>query len=185
MASVLFLLALLVGTLALAFCVSFAPFLQPIAFAIVIAIGFYPLYLGVVRMVRGPNKSAPLAMFIVPPDPPHRPCSIASAAGGELIKAARYFGDQHMLTQDSNQLNRTRHCRFDGAAVLRTAHRPGVLGYLGERRLRGRRRVRQRLRVPHQRRQYAGTKHDNMARRPSSMSRGSSPTLPPPSRATG
>ncbi len=93
MASVLFLLALLVGTLALAFSI-FRPFLQPIAFAIVIAIGFYPLYLGVSRIVRGPNKSALLATFTVLLIFVLPALLIASAAGGELIKAARYFGDR-------------------------------------------------------------------------------------------
>ena len=57
MASVLFLLALLVGALALAFWIS-RPFLQPIAFAIVIAIGFLPALPRGLRIVRGPNKSA-------------------------------------------------------------------------------------------------------------------------------
>ena len=93
MASVFFLLALLVGSLALAFWI-FRPFLQPIAFAIVIAIGFYPLYLGVCRIVRGPNKSSLLATFIVLLIFILPALLIASAAGGELIKAARYFGDR-------------------------------------------------------------------------------------------
>jgi len=93
MASVVFLVILLIGALTLA-CWIFRPFLQPIAFAIVIAIGFYPLYLGFSRIVRGPNRSALLAtftvllIFILPA------LLIASAAGGELIKAARYFGDR-------------------------------------------------------------------------------------------
>jgi predicted PurR-regulated permease PerM len=93
MASVLFLLALLVGAFALAFWI-FRLFLQPIAFATVIAIGFYPLYLGVCRMVRGPNKSALLATFAVLLIFVLPALLIASAAGGELIKAARYFGDR-------------------------------------------------------------------------------------------
>jgi predicted PurR-regulated permease PerM len=93
MASVFFLLALLVGALTLAFWI-FRPFLQPIAFATVIAIGFYPLYLGVSRIVRGPNKSALLATFIVLLIFILPALLIASAAGGELIKAARYFGDR-------------------------------------------------------------------------------------------
>jgi predicted PurR-regulated permease PerM len=93
MASVLFLLALLVGALALAFWI-FRPFLQPIAFAIVIAIGFYPLYLGISRIVHGPNKSALLATFTVLLIFVLPALLIASAAGGELIKAARYFGDR-------------------------------------------------------------------------------------------
>jgi predicted PurR-regulated permease PerM len=93
MASVLFLLVLLVGALGVAFWL-FRPFLQPLASATVIAIGFYPLYLAVKRIVRGPNKAALLAtftvllIFILPA------VLIASAAGGELIKAARYFGDR-------------------------------------------------------------------------------------------
>jgi predicted PurR-regulated permease PerM len=93
MASVLFLLALLAGALALAFWI-FRPFLQPIAFATVIAIGFYPLYLGISRIVRGPNKSALLATFAVLLIFVLPALLTASAAGGELIKAARYFGDR-------------------------------------------------------------------------------------------
>ena len=93
MASAVFLLALLVGALALAFWI-FRPFLQPIAFATVIAIGFYPLYLGISRIVRGPNKSALLATFAVLLIFVLPALLIASAAGGELIKAARYFGDR-------------------------------------------------------------------------------------------
>src|SRR5437016_4043898 len=93
MASVLFLLALLVGALGVAFWL-FRSFLQPLAFATVIAIGFYPVYLGVTRIVRGPNKSALLATFIVLLIFVLPALLIASAAGGELIKAARYFGDR-------------------------------------------------------------------------------------------
>jgi predicted PurR-regulated permease PerM len=93
MASVVFLLALLVGALALAFWI-FRPFLQPIAFATVIAIGFYPLYLGISRLVRRPNTSALLATFAVLLIFVLPALLIASAAGGELIQAARYFGDR-------------------------------------------------------------------------------------------
>ena len=93
MASVLFLLALLVGALGVAFWL-FRSFLQPLAFATVIAIGFYPVYLGVTRIVRGPNKSALLATFTVLLIFVLPALLIASAAGGELIKAARYFGDR-------------------------------------------------------------------------------------------
>jgi len=71
------------------------PFLpSPFAFAIVISIGFYPVYLRISRIVRGPNKSAllttfaALLTFVLPA------LLIASAAGGELIKAARYLGDR-------------------------------------------------------------------------------------------
>jgi len=93
MASVVFLLALLVGALALAFFI-FRSFLQPIAFATVIAIGFYPVYVGVSRIVRGPNRAALLATFMVLLIFVLPSLLIASAAGGELIKAARYFGDR-------------------------------------------------------------------------------------------
>lgn len=93
MASVVFLLALLAGSLALAFWI-FRSFLQPIAFATVIAIGFYPLYLGISRIVRGSNKSALLATFLVLLIFILPALLIASAAGGELIKAARHFGDR-------------------------------------------------------------------------------------------
>ena len=92
-ASVLFLLALLVGVLGVGFWL-FRSFLQPFAFAVVIGIGFYPLYLRISRIVRGPNKSAllttftALLTFVLPT------LLIASAAGGELIKAARYLSDR-------------------------------------------------------------------------------------------
>jgi predicted PurR-regulated permease PerM len=93
MASVWFLLALLVVALGVAFWL-FHSFLQPFAFAGVIAIGFYPLYLGVGRIVRGPNRAALLATFIVLLIFVLPALLIASAAGGELIKAARYLGDR-------------------------------------------------------------------------------------------
>ena len=92
-ASVWFLGALLVGALGMGFWL-FRPFLQPIAFAAVIGVGFYPLYLRIKRIVRGPNRSALVAtvavllIFILPA------LFIASAAGAELIKAARYLGDR-------------------------------------------------------------------------------------------
>jgi predicted PurR-regulated permease PerM len=91
--SVLFLLALLVVALGVAFWL-FRSFLQPLAFAAVIAIGFYPLYLGVSRLVRGPNRAALLATFTVLLIFVLPALLIGSAAGGELIKAARYFGDR-------------------------------------------------------------------------------------------
>jgi predicted PurR-regulated permease PerM len=93
MASVVFLLILLVGALALAFWL-FRPFLQPIAFATVIAIGFYPVYVGTSRMVRGPNKAALLATIVVLLIFAVPAMLIASAAGSELIRAARYFSDR-------------------------------------------------------------------------------------------
>jgi predicted PurR-regulated permease PerM len=92
-ASVVFLLALLVGALGVGFWL-FRPFLQPFAFATVTGIGFYPLYLRIGRIVRGPNKSALLATvavllaFVLPA------LVVASAAGAELIKAARFAGDR-------------------------------------------------------------------------------------------
>ena len=89
----MFLLALLAGTLVLVFWI-FRSFLQPIAFATVIAIGFYPLYVRISRIVRGTNKSALLATFIVLLIFVLPVLLGASAAGGELIKAARYFGDR-------------------------------------------------------------------------------------------
>jgi predicted PurR-regulated permease PerM len=93
MASVVFLLALLVGALGVAFWL-FRSFLQPLGFATVIAIGFYPLFLAVSRMVRSPNRAALLATFTVLLIFVLPALLIASAAGGELIKAARYFGDR-------------------------------------------------------------------------------------------
>jgi predicted PurR-regulated permease PerM len=89
----MFLLVLLAGAFALAFLI-FRSFLLPIAFATVIAIGFFPLYVGVSRIVRGPNKAALLATFTVLLSFVLPALLIASAAGGELIKAARYFGDR-------------------------------------------------------------------------------------------
>ena len=92
-ASAVFLLALLVVALGVALWL-FHSFLQPLAFAAVIAIGFYPLYMGVSRLVRGPNRAALLAtvtvllIFVLPA------LLIGSAAGDELIKAARYFGER-------------------------------------------------------------------------------------------
>ena len=93
MASAVFLLALLIGALGVAFWL-FRSFLQPLGFATVIAIGSYPLYLGVCRMVRSPSRAALLATFAVLLIFVLPALLIASAAGGELIKAARYFGDR-------------------------------------------------------------------------------------------
>ncbi len=93
--SVWFLLALLAGAL-VAGCWLFRPFLQPIAFATVMGIGFYPVHLGMHRRVRGPNQAALLTtllvllIFVLPA------VLIASAAGGELIKVARHLGDRSM-----------------------------------------------------------------------------------------
>jgi predicted PurR-regulated permease PerM len=91
--SVWFLLALLAGALLVGFWL-FRPFLQPIAFATVLGIGFYPLHIAIRRIVRGPNKSALLTtlavvLIIVLPA-----VLVASSAGAELIKAARYLSDK-------------------------------------------------------------------------------------------
>jgi predicted PurR-regulated permease PerM len=88
-----FLLVFLVAALVTGFWL-FRPFLKPLAFATVIGIGFYPFYVRLSRFVRGPNKSALLAtvavllIFVLPA------LLIASAAGVELIKVARYLGDR-------------------------------------------------------------------------------------------
>jgi predicted PurR-regulated permease PerM len=100
--SALFLLALLLGALVLGFWL-FRPFLQPFAFATVIGIGFYPLHVGISRMVRGPNQSALLStltvlLIIVLPA-----VLIASSAGTELIKAARYLNGRS--TQEGGAAN--------------------------------------------------------------------------------
>jgi len=100
--SVLFLLALLIAALVVGFWL-FRPFLQPFAFATVMGIGFYPLYLGVTRIIHGPNKAALLTtltvlLIIVLPA-----VFIASSAGSELIKAARYLGDRS--TQEGGAMN--------------------------------------------------------------------------------
>ncbi len=92
-ATVVFLSALLLGALVVGFWL-FRSFLQPFAFAIVIAIGFYPLYRWISRLVRGRNGSALLTtiavllIFVLPTS------LIVSTAGGELIKAARYLSDR-------------------------------------------------------------------------------------------
>jgi predicted PurR-regulated permease PerM len=96
--SMLFLAALLAGALVLGFWL-FRPFLQPFAFATVIGIGFYPLHLGMSGIVRSPNKSALLTtltvlLIIVLPA-----VLIASSAGAELIKVARYLGDRSSQVQ--------------------------------------------------------------------------------------
>ena len=115
-ASVWFLGALLVGALGMGFWL-FRPFLQPIAFAAVIGVGFYPLYLRMKRIVRGPNRSALVAtvavllIFILPA------LFIASAAGAELIKAARYLGDRS--TQEG------------GAVAYLTQKQQSALSWLG------------------------------------------------------
>ena len=92
-ASVLFLLALLVGALVVGFWL-FRSFLQPFAFATVLGIGFHPVYLRISRIVSGPNKSALLTTFAVLLIFVLPALLVASAAGGELIKAARYLGDR-------------------------------------------------------------------------------------------
>jgi predicted PurR-regulated permease PerM len=90
---VLCLLAFLVLALVIA-CWVFRPFLKPFAFAAVIGIGFYPFYLRISRHLRGRNKSALLTtfsvllIFVLPA------LLIASSAGVELIKVARYLGDR-------------------------------------------------------------------------------------------
>jgi predicted PurR-regulated permease PerM len=101
-ASALFLLALLAAALVLGFWL-FRPFLQPFAFATVIGIGFYPLHVGISRIVRGPNQSALLStltvlLIIVLPA-----VLIASSAGTELIKAARYLNGRS--TQEGGAAN--------------------------------------------------------------------------------
>lgn len=116
-ASVWFLGALLVGALGVGFWL-FRPFLQPIAFAAVIGVGFYPLYVRIKRVVRGPNKSALVAtlavllIFILPA------LLIASTAGAELIKAARYLGDRS--TQEG------------GAVAYLAQKQQSALGWLGK-----------------------------------------------------
>jgi predicted PurR-regulated permease PerM len=60
----------------------------------VIGVGFYPFYLNIGRFVRGPNKSALLATFAVLLIFVLPALFIASAAGVELIKVARYLNDR-------------------------------------------------------------------------------------------
>ena len=83
----------LVGALVAAYWL-FHPFLKPFAFAAVIGIGFYPFFLKISRYVRGPNKSALLTTFAVLLIFVLPTLLIASAAGVELIKVARYLGDR-------------------------------------------------------------------------------------------
>ena len=115
--SVLFLLALLTGALLVGFWL-FRPFLQPIAFATVLGIGFHPLHIAIRRIVRGPNKSALLTtlavvLIIVLPA-----VLVASSAGGELIKAARFLNDKSI--------------REGGATVYLTHAQQKALGWLGK-----------------------------------------------------
>ena len=115
--SVWFLLALLIGFLAVAFLI-FRSFLQPIAFAAIIGIGFHPLYVKVIRIVRGRNRAALLTTFVVILIFLLPAVFIASAAGGELIKAARYVSDR------SSQ---------EGGAVAYLSHKQeAVLNWLGK-----------------------------------------------------
>jgi predicted PurR-regulated permease PerM len=116
-ASVLFLVALLVGAMTVGFWL-FRPFLQPFAFATVLGIGFYPLHFGISRIVRGPNKSALLTtlavlLIIVMPA-----LLVASAAGGELIKAARHLNDRSI--------------QEGGAVVYLSQAQQSVLRWLGK-----------------------------------------------------
>jgi predicted PurR-regulated permease PerM len=92
-ASVWFLLALLVGFLMLGFLV-FRFFLQPIAFATIIGIGFHPLHVALTRLIGGRNRSALLTTFIVILIFVLPVLLLVSAAGGELIKAARHLSDR-------------------------------------------------------------------------------------------
>lgn len=111
-----FILGLLLGALAVGFWL-FRSFLQPLAFATVIGVGFYPFYRWVRRSVRGPNRSALLAtlavllIFVLPAS------LIASAAGAQLIKAARYLGDQS--------------AQEGGAAAYLGDKQEKVMGWLG------------------------------------------------------
>ena len=114
--SVWFLVALLIGALVLGFWL-FRPFLQPLAFATVLGIGFYPLHLGISRIVRGPNKSSLLTTFAVLLIIVLPAVLIASAAGGDLIKAARYFNDRGI--------------REGGAALYLSRAQQSALGWLG------------------------------------------------------
>ena len=92
-ASVWFLSALLIGVLVGGFWI-FHSFLRPFAFATVLGVGFYPLYIGVCRVVHGSNRSALLATFAVLLIFALPVAFIGSAAGGQLIKAAKYLGDR-------------------------------------------------------------------------------------------
>src|SRR5437773_10183760 len=86
--SVWFLLALLSGFLAVAFVI-FRSFLQPIAFAAIIGIGFHPLYVKVIRIVRGRNRAALLTTAVVIPIVVLPAAFCASAAGRGPITAGR------------------------------------------------------------------------------------------------
>ena len=116
-ASAVCLLALLVGALVIGFWL-FRPFLKAVAFATVIGIGFYPLYLRISRFARAPNKAALLTtlivllIFVLPT------LLITSAAGAELIKVARYLGDRS--TQEG------------GAVAYLTHKQQNALQWLGQ-----------------------------------------------------
>jgi predicted PurR-regulated permease PerM len=115
--SVLCLLAFLVAALVTGFWL-FRPFLKPFTFAAVIGIGFYPFYLRISRFVRGPNKSSLLATFAVLLIFVLPTLLIASAAGVELIKVARYLGD--------------RSTREGGAVAYLTHKQQAALQWLGK-----------------------------------------------------
>jgi predicted PurR-regulated permease PerM len=116
-ASVWFLSALLAGALVAGFWL-FHRFLQPFAFATILGIGFYPLYRRIRRIVSGPNRSALLATFAVLLIFALPTAFIVSAAGGQLIKAARYLGDR--TTQEG------------GAAIYLGHKQQSVLRWLGK-----------------------------------------------------
>jgi predicted PurR-regulated permease PerM len=70
------------------------PFLRPMAFAVVIGIGFQPLYVQIRKWVRRPGLSSLLAtlavlvIFVLPA------ILLATAASGDLTRAAQYIGSR-------------------------------------------------------------------------------------------
>ena len=70
------------------------PFLRPLAFAVVIGIGFQPLYVQIKKWVRRPGLSSLLAtlavlvIFVLPA------VLLATAASGDLTRAAQYVGSR-------------------------------------------------------------------------------------------
>jgi predicted PurR-regulated permease PerM len=114
---IVFLVALLVATLGVVFWL-FRSFLEPFAFASVIGVGFYPLYLCIRRFVRGPNQSALLSTFAVLLAFVLPAFFIASAASAELNKAAHYLGDRGL--------------QEGGALDYLTRQQQKVLGWLGK-----------------------------------------------------
>jgi predicted PurR-regulated permease PerM len=89
-AGIVFLLVVLTAMVAVAYGIMY-PFLRPVAFALVIGIGFYPLHIRIKTLISRRNLSAlvstlgVLLLFIVPA------ILLASAASRDLIRTAHFI----------------------------------------------------------------------------------------------